>query len=211
MDTNQLIKAIGEAAVSTKLPQEYCLFWRDDWWFMCMSKSEWSSWAGVLCTLVIGILALYLPWRQRRHDLLINLRKEQELLESKTITAFEYSREACIGLFNSYQKFNGNSLLSPRSSLERLKSLERIGQSLISQGYPDNLLVSIMRVQRELALSIQAIEDIKDISFDNYTESESFRAANRLKNAREQRENLRGMLKSKIEPREEEFTSTHLP
>lgn len=43
MNADQVIEGIGQA-VAAVAPQEYCLFWSDYWWWMCMTKSEWSGW-----------------------------------------------------------------------------------------------------------------------------------------------------------------------
>lgn len=60
MDTNQLIKAVGEAAGNTKPPQEYCLFWIDHW-STCMTKGEWSGWAQFTGAIAALALAIFLP------------------------------------------------------------------------------------------------------------------------------------------------------
>lgn len=69
MDTNQLIKAIGEASANTKPAQEYCLFWLD-WWPMCMTKSEWSGWVqafgSIFAIFAVFLLAYYQFAQQRR-------------------------------------------------------------------------------------------------------------------------------------------------
>lgn len=213
MDTNQVLEGIGAAVSAVKPAQEYCLFGfcGVTWWPVCMSKSEWINLFAACVTFFVGLLALYLPWRQRQNDIKDRIKKEQADSEAKIVAVFEYARESCIGLFNSYKKFCGTeNSLHPRTSLERLRSLDRTGQSLISQAYPADLLVPIMRMQREIALAIQATEDTQDLSPDECFTAEADRAARRLQNARKERENLRKMLSVSIPAREYEFAETHL-
>lgn len=67
MDPNQLIKALGDAAVNAKPAQEYCLFWWD-WWPMCMTKGEWSGWMQAIGSIVTVGLAVYVPYAERRRE-----------------------------------------------------------------------------------------------------------------------------------------------
>lgn len=213
MDTNQLLEGIGAAVAAAKPATNYCLFGfcGVTWWPVCLTKSEWINLLSAFGTFFVGLLALYLPWRQRQNDIKDRIKKEQADSEAKIVAVFEFARESCIGLFNSYRKFYGSeSDLHPKTSLERLRSLDRTGQSLISQAYPADLLVPIMRIQREVALAIQATEDNYLSSSDECFVAEADRAARRLINARKERENLRKMLSISISEREHEFEKTHL-
>lgn len=70
MNADQVIEGIGKAVTAAKPAQEYCLFWLDYWWWMCMTKSEWASWVQGIA-VCIALIAPFVVWlisksRERR-------------------------------------------------------------------------------------------------------------------------------------------------
>jgi hypothetical protein len=61
MNAEQLIEGISNAVAAAKPVQEYCLFWSDFWWWMCMTKTEWAAWVqaiGVIAALLIPVISV---------------------------------------------------------------------------------------------------------------------------------------------------------
>lgn len=92
MDSNQLIKALGDAAAAGNPAQEYCFLWID-WWATCMTKAEWSGWMQAAGAMLALTIAIGVPWwdqrRQRSerlkkaaHDADITIRFHSELFET---------------------------------------------------------------------------------------------------------------------------------
>lgn len=65
MDTNELIKLLGDAAATAKPPQEYCLLWIDSW-ATCMTKAEWSGWMQAIGAFIALCVAVGVPYLQER-------------------------------------------------------------------------------------------------------------------------------------------------
>lgn len=65
MNADQVIEGIGKA-VAANSTQEYCLFWSDYWWWMCMTKDEWSGWMQAVGTFAAILFALALPFMQNK-------------------------------------------------------------------------------------------------------------------------------------------------
>lgn len=66
MDTDKLMKALGDAAAAARPSQEYCLFWYDSW-ATCMTKAEWSGWMQAIGALVALLVAIGIPLLQKMH------------------------------------------------------------------------------------------------------------------------------------------------
>lgn len=63
MNADQVIKGIGNAVAAAQPAQEYCLFWSDYWW-LCMTKSEWSGWVQAVGSVIAIICAFGIAWWQ---------------------------------------------------------------------------------------------------------------------------------------------------
>ena len=64
MNADQVIEGIGKVVAAAKPAQEYCLLWSDYWWWMCMTKAEWSGWAQAIGSIVALLMAAALPYIQ---------------------------------------------------------------------------------------------------------------------------------------------------
>ncbi|WP_423454338.1 hypothetical protein [Ottowia sp. VDI28] len=66
MDQIQLIDRIAAAVKAALSSPEYCFLGdRDSWWTICMTRSEWASWAQVIGTvLAIVASAAAVRWQQ---------------------------------------------------------------------------------------------------------------------------------------------------
>ena len=78
MEPNQLIKALGDAAAVSNAAQDYCIFWSDYWWWMCMTKAEWSGWMQAMGAVLALAIAIGVPWWDQRRQRNERLRKAAE-------------------------------------------------------------------------------------------------------------------------------------
>lgn len=109
MDTNQVIKAIGEAAANTKPAQEYCFLWLDHW-STCMTKSEWSGWMQAIFSVMAIIFASMAPfWQEARSE-----------RKSLKITSLRL-KESRIAFLNAYDR-----LVNLRDNVKKCERVEKL-------------------------------------------------------------------------------------
>ena len=63
MNADQVIDGIGKA-VAANQTQDYCLFWSDYWWWMCMTKAEWAGWAQAIGATVAVFISIFIVNRE---------------------------------------------------------------------------------------------------------------------------------------------------
>ena len=161
MDVNQLIKGIGEAAAAAKPPQEYCFLWID-WWPMCMTKSEWSGWMQAVFS-VLAILAAVLVATSQRRQALVDAHEKEVSLMRACLQAVVDARAA---LNDVERKITGESDRPPSSSRDRIDSLERTFQILLTKDIPQEAVKPLLIVLREIAYTKRAIVESSHRALD---------------------------------------------
>ncbi|MEG0939915.1 MAG: hypothetical protein RSE32_13710 [Comamonas sp.] len=79
MNADQVIEGISNAVAAAKPAQEYCLLWSDYWWWMCMTKAEWSGWMQAIG----AVLAIVASALLMRHQVNIDRRAKERAAASR--------------------------------------------------------------------------------------------------------------------------------
>lgn len=141
MNAGQVIEGIGKA-VAANATQEYCLFWSDYWWWMCMTKAEWAGWMqaifSVLAILASGFISMWLVHQDRESRRLESLSGAVILAENlftathkalninsplefgSLIALFEDSVEQAISIRGEFLSIDARSALNGLRGIARM-------------------------------------------------------------------------------------------
>ena len=154
MNADQIIEGIGKAVAATKPVPEYCFLWIDHW-STCMTKSEWSGWMQAVFSVIAILAAVRISTRQRREDLADEHDKQLAAMR----TYLEAAKEAQSAIEDVANKINGRNSHTPYSSLPRIESLQQTLPQLLILDAPNLAKGTMLRIMRELALSVRAIKE----------------------------------------------------
>lgn len=146
MDTNQLINGIGAAVAAAKPAQEYCFLW-SEWWPMCMTKSEWSSWVQAFAV----IFALALPW-------ILNKRSRIRSLKSALLFVDQF-RKSLGNLIWSVHHFEKDGLF--QSYTEIILSVENIKEIKLRPEFLTSLSKFDSDLTHKLLLAVDELSEAK--------------------------------------------------
>ncbi|MDM0118431.1 hypothetical protein [Variovorax arabinosiphilus] len=136
---------------------EYCLFWFwTDWWPLCMTKAEWSSWAQALFSVLAIAAAVGVAYVQHRQG----LRQQRELEKAARARVLAAHIATAEAMMEELQ--NATSCLDAEDQTKReiavaicdhVKSELTFFNSLKVEGFPSGEAVKAVR---EIALLVDA-------------------------------------------------------
>lgn len=120
MNADQVIEGIGQA-VAAVAPQEYCLFWSDYWWWMCMTKAEWSGWMQAVGSVAAIAITAFIARKESR--IRRRKKKEDEIILKKKINFILRKTDVLNSLeffcyhWKNYEKFSQINSMPERTKI----------------------------------------------------------------------------------------------
>ena len=138
MDANQLAEALARAVEAARPAVEYCLLSSQDrWWTVCMTKAEWSGWMQVIGSVAALVIALWLPYHQKRKD------ASAAFVLAKHCIASQCALLLNIGADPARASFRAETLASKESVASLLRLYAQVPPSLL----PARALIAWMHAQ----------------------------------------------------------------
>lgn len=182
MNADQVIDGIGKA-VAVSQTQEYCLLWSDYFWWMCMTKAEWSSWIQAVFTIAAIFVSVSITKIQlKRKDVELNKVEVKRYLNNLSI-CHELRKGAfsvCFELNENFKKLNKDN--KKPISTERLYDLQETLKIVLSKDMDSVLLVQIFKLQKAMAKQMFVVNSLNvEINKNEYPFHDYYDAAHNFK------------------------------
>ena len=136
---------------------DYCLL-GIAWHMVCLSKDEWASWVMAIGSVLAVIAAIYVPYRQdqdnRRALKTETFEKNQGYMDLCT----EFSDEVEIAMVKVLEKFSPDHQESPKTSYDRLKTLQETSLILLGKDLPSDCSLIVIKLGAILSLTLAYID-----------------------------------------------------
>lgn len=140
---------------------DYCLL-GITWHMVCLSKDEWASWVMAIGSVLAVIAAIYVPYRQdqdnRRALKIEAFEKNQGYVDLCT----EFSAEVEIAMAKVLEKFAIDCLELPKTSYDRLKTLQETSLILLGKDLPSDCSLIVIKLGAILSLTLAYIDTSDD-------------------------------------------------
>ena len=140
---------------------DYCLL-GISWHMVCLSKDEWASWVMAIGSVLAVIAAIYVPYRQDQN----NRRAQKTEAFEKNLgymdLCIEFSDEVEIAMAKVLEKFMHDHQKSPKTSYDRLKTLQETSLILLGKDLPSDCSLIIIKLGAILSLTLAYVDASED-------------------------------------------------